>query len=69
MGRNANQDRVQAIYQAVEQKPGVKPAEIARQLGMERSDITRTLPRLEEQGLFLSEDKKGRLWPFSKGNS
>lgn len=67
MGRHAKQERLQEIYGTVEQNPGVKPADIAREMGIERSEVTRYLPGLEAQGLLLSEDKKGRLWPFSKG--
>lgn len=69
MGRHAKQDRLQEIYGTVEQYPGVKPVDIARELGIERSEVTRYLPGLEEEGLLLSEDSKGRLWPFSRGNS
>ena len=39
---------------------------IARLLGLNRSEVTRSLPVLEEKGLYLSEDEKGGLWPFRK---
>ncbi len=66
MGRQAQQSRVEAIYQAVEQNPGEKAAEVAQRLGLNRSEVTRYLPALEENGLLLSEDQQGRLWPFKE---
>jgi DNA-binding MarR family transcriptional regulator len=57
---------LEAIYQQVEENPGERPGAIARILGMQRSEVTRALPALEERGYLLSEDPKGRLWPFRK---
>ena len=34
MGRHAKQERLQEIYGTVEQKSGVKPADIAREMGI-----------------------------------
>ncbi len=39
---------------------------IARLLGLNRSEVTRSLPALEEKGLCLAEDEKGGLWQFHK---
>ncbi len=64
MGRQTDRERVQQINDYVQQHPGVRPAEIARQLDVPRSSVTRALPALEEQGYLLSEDHRGRLWPF-----
>jgi DNA-binding IclR family transcriptional regulator len=66
MGRKANQEQLQAIYQVVIENPGEKPGFIARLLGLPRSQVTRALPGLEEQGYLLSEDDRGRLWPFNR---
>jgi hypothetical protein len=33
---------------------------------LNRSEVTRMLPALEDRGLYVSEDEKGRLWPFRK---
>lgn len=66
MGRRKQPDQLESIYRSVEQHPGVRPACIARMLGVHRSAVTRSLPALEEQGYLLSEDEKGRLWPFPK---
>jgi len=66
MARPANQDRLQELYQHVEEHPGQKAGWLARLLGWNRSEVTRSLPALEERGYFLSEDEQGRLWPFPK---
>ena len=66
MSRKPQPDRLEAIYKEVEQNPGERPGAIARSLGMQRSEVTRALPALEERGYLLSEDQEGRLWPFRK---
>jgi len=64
MARHANQERIQKIYRAVNQHPGQRPGFLARILGLNRSEVTRALPTLEESGLFISEDERGGLWIF-----
>jgi len=54
------------INACVEEHPGARPADIARQLDLPRSSVTRALPALEEDGYLLYEDRKGGLWPFRK---
>jgi Mn-dependent DtxR family transcriptional regulator len=66
MARTPKPERLQAIYQAVEQHPGARPGMIARLLGLHRSEVTRILPALEEYGYLISEDEEGGLWPFKK---
>jgi DNA-binding IclR family transcriptional regulator len=48
----------------IQHTPGISPAELAREMGVQRSTITRRLPSLEEAGLLYYEDDEGRLWPF-----
>jgi DNA-binding IclR family transcriptional regulator len=62
--RKTDRKRIDAIWHAVQQAPGIRPARVARQLGLHRSAVTRALPALEEAGLLLSEDRQGRLWPW-----
>ena len=50
--------------EVIRQRPGIRPAEIADELGVSRSTITRRLPSMEEAGYFYSEDDQGGLWPF-----
>ncbi len=66
MARQANQQKVEQIYNKIQESPGQKPGMIARNLGLNRSEVTRSLPVLEEKGLLISEDEKGGLWPFRK---
>ncbi len=66
MARKPQDERLENIYNKVEQNPGKKPGFIARLLGLERSEVTRSLPALNEKGLLLYEDDRGGLWPFGK---
>ncbi len=66
MGRRSQDSQLEKIYNKVTEHPGEKPGFFARLLGLHRSEVTRSLPALEEKGWFLSEDEKGGLWPFSK---
>ncbi len=66
MARHANHDRARQIYRIIEEHPGKRPGFFARLLGLNRSEVTRVLPTLEEMGLLVSEDKTGGLWPFRK---
>jgi DNA-binding IclR family transcriptional regulator len=66
MARKPNQERLQEIYQAIEENPGQRSGFIAWLLGLNRSDVTRALPGMEEHEYFLSEDERGGLWPFKR---
>ena len=66
MARSANQERIESVYEAVREYPGEHPGFIARLLGLNRSEVTCILPRLEEGGYLLCEDERGGLWPFKK---
>ena len=66
MGRKHQPDRLEAVYQQVQEHPGERPGGIARRLGVHRSEITRVLPALEAQGYLLWEDDQGRLWPYPR---
>lgn len=68
MARKANEKTLEKIYGKVEELPGKKAGFIARLLGLHRSEVTRSLPALEDKGLLLYEDDKGRLYPFSRNN-
>ena len=55
-----------AMDTLIHNKPGIRPAEIAKTLGVARSTVTRRLPSMEEAGYLYSEDGRGGLWPFSR---
>jgi DNA-binding MarR family transcriptional regulator len=54
--------------QVVQVNPGISQAELARQMGVQRSTIARRLPSMEEAGYLYAEDDKGGLWSFKKKN-
>ncbi|MFZ5879316.1 MAG: hypothetical protein ACOY0R_08090 [Chloroflexota bacterium] len=66
MARKSNDEKIESIYNRVQEHPGQKAGFIARLLGLQRSEVTRSLPALDEKGLLLYEDDKGGLWPFKK---
>lgn len=66
MGKQADQKRVREIADYVDHHPGSRPSEIAKDLGVSRATVTRTLPALEGAGRLLAEDNRGRLWPFRR---
>ncbi len=66
MARQPQDERLKSIYNRIEEHPGEKPGFIARLLGLNRSEVTRMLPALDDRGLYIFEDEKGGLWPFRK---
>ena len=66
MARKLQDKKLENIYNKVKENPGKKAGFIARILGLNRSEVTRSLPALEEKKLFIAEDDKGGLWPVQK---
>lgn len=69
MARKPKSEKVETNYQIIQNPPGARPAEIARLLGWNHPEVTRSLPVLEERGLLFSEDCHGGLWPVSVKNN
>ncbi len=59
-------DEYREMVELIEQQPGISARELARQLEVSPSTITRRLPSLDDAGILLAEDDKGGLWPFKK---
>ena len=59
-------DEREEMDRAIRRNPGIRPAELARQLGVSRSTVQRRLPSMEEAGYLYSEDERGGLWPFRR---
>jgi Mn-dependent DtxR family transcriptional regulator len=57
---------LEAIWRTVEKEPGIKAARVAQELGLARSSVMRALPALEDEGLLLSQDRRGNLWPWGR---
>ncbi|MBI5964106.1 MAG: hypothetical protein HY863_11565 [Chloroflexi bacterium] len=66
MARKTDDEKLENIYNSVQENPGKKAGFIARLLGLNRSEVTRSLPALEDKKLYIAEDDKGGLWPFQE---
>ncbi|GAB4544942.1 MAG: hypothetical protein Fur002_18580 [Anaerolineales bacterium] len=66
MARPQNDERAEKIYRKIEENPGKKAGFIARVLGLNRSEVTRSLPALDEKGLLVYEDDDGGLYPLKQ---
>ncbi len=63
---SAKRDEYEEMDRVIWENPGIRPAELARLLGVSRSTVQRRLPSLEEAGYLYSEDERGRLYPFKR---
>jgi DNA-binding IclR family transcriptional regulator len=64
--KQAKRARLERMADAVGQQPGISQSELARQLGVPRSTVKRDLPTLEQAGILLAEDERGRLALFRR---
>lgn len=69
MARKTEEKKLEKIYEKVEQNPGKKAGFIARLLGLNRSEVTRSLPALEDKGLYIYEDDEGGLYTHKNDKS
>lgn len=53
--------RLEEARRIIEAQGDISPAELARQLGVPRSTVSRDLAVADEHGLLLCEDERGRL--------
>lgn len=67
MARKHQKKNLEQIYETIDENPGKRAGFIARLLGLHRSQVTRSLPAMQENGHLLSEDEKGGLWAFKRG--
>ena len=61
---NRKREVLDETVRIIEENPGIRPAELARRLGVSRSTVLRRLPTLEEAGHLLYEDEKGGLYRY-----
>lgn len=65
--KQAKQERLESMAAVLAQCPeGLTQSELARQLNIPRCTVKRDLPTLEEAGILLSEDDRGRLFLFRR---
>lgn len=69
MARKTDDGKLENIYNTVQEHLGKKAGFIARLLGLNRSEVTRSLPALEDKGLYLYEDDEGGLYPHKQSQS
>ncbi len=69
MARKTEKKKLEEIYEKVGENPGKKAGFIAKLLGLDRSEVTRSLPALDEKGLLIYEDQEGGLYPLSQKGS
>ena len=63
---NKKQDEYDTMDEVIQNNLGISQAELARELEVERSTISRRLPSMEEAGYLYYEDEDGGLWPFRR---
>ena len=69
MARKIDKKKLEEIYEKVGENPGKKAGFIARLLGLNRSEVTRSLPALDDKGLYIYEDDEGGLYPHKDDQS
>ncbi|MGQ0604210.1 MAG: hypothetical protein ACT4QE_21215 [Anaerolineales bacterium] len=64
MSRKADADRLKELQNAIQNHPGNRSSFFARLLGWRREEVSRGLTTMDDEGILLSEDDEGRLWPY-----
>ena len=64
MARKVDTNRLQFAARLIKEQPGHLSGEYANMMGCHRETFNRVLAQLDDRGFLLSEDEKGRLWPF-----
>lgn len=66
MARKPDNQRLDVIAQTIRDNPNRKPGWIARLLGLDNKTVMRALTQLEDQGMLLAEDDRGRVSVFGR---
>jgi len=61
MARKVNNEKLDALRDAIISSSGHKAGWFARLLGRDNKSVMRDLPRLEKRGDLLEEDDNGRI--------
>lgn len=69
MARKSDADLLCAVYRAVAATPGVRPSQIAAQVGIKHKHIYRVLPQMERIKMLLYEDDNGKLYPMDESHA
>ena len=65
MPRKIDRRKIEQAAELLKSRPGLRAGEYARILGCHRQAFNRLLVQLNDSRFLLSEDGKGRLWPFT----
>lgn len=52
------------VDRVIRENPGIRPSQVAHELGVPRSTVTRRLASMGEAGYLYYEEDDGTLWPF-----
>lgn len=66
MARKANEEELARLHQAIQSRPGRHSGFFARLFGCSREKVNRQLTTLNDRGVLLYEDDRGRLYTFVK---
>ena len=61
-----NEPKYEEMARLIQEKPGIRPGQLAEAMRVRRSTVLRRLPALEEAGILLSEDRQGGLSLFGR---
>ena len=64
--KSSKSERLDRTQRVIAASGEIQPAELARQLGVAQSTVSRDLATLQEQGVLLCEDDDGRLSLFDR---
>jgi hypothetical protein len=63
MTRKADEMELETLKTAIAEHPGERPGFFARLLGWRREKVNRALTSFQDEGILVSEDEAGNLWP------
>ena len=61
-----NERNHEEMARLIQERPGIRPGQLAKAMKVRRSTVLRRLPALEEAGILLSEDQRGGLSLFGR---
>lgn len=64
--KRGKKERLERMARIVAREKGITQAELARRLDVHRSTVGKDLVALEERGVLLAEDERGRLSLFRR---
>lgn len=66
MAKKPDADLLSAVYRTVVATPGMRPSQVAAQVGVKHKRIYKILPQMEQIETLLYEDDGGKLYPMDE---